>query len=104
MSRRTVLIEAPANLGLRPPAPGAVPGCGKLPGARRDQELSRALDAVDSAEPGGLFPGELRALVAPLVASPRCAGLQLTVYDPDRDATEMPGARLLTELLTRVLR
>ncbi|MEU5832505.1 arginase family protein [Streptomyces diacarni] len=62
------------------------------------------LPAVDSAEPGGLFPGELRALLAPLVASPRCAGFQLTVYDPDRDAAEMPGARLLAELLTEVLR
>ncbi|HEY3478317.1 MAG TPA: hypothetical protein VGL02_05375 [Streptomyces sp.] len=27
MERSAVLIDAPSNLGLRPPVPGAVPGC-----------------------------------------------------------------------------
>ncbi|MFH8568560.1 arginase family protein [Streptomyces sp. NPDC017993] len=45
--RRTVLIDAPSNLGLRPPAPGTVPGCYKLAGALRDQGLLRRLGAQD---------------------------------------------------------
>lgn len=28
--RNIVVIDAPSNLGLRPPAPGTVPGCYKL--------------------------------------------------------------------------
>lgn len=60
------------------------------------------MPAVDSAEPGGLQPDELRDLLRPLVGSPRCAGFQLTIYDPDRD----PGLRcaaLLVELLRDAL-
>ncbi|WP_344533324.1 arginase family protein [Streptomyces albiaxialis] len=60
------------------------------------------LPAVDSTEPGGLFPDELRALLRPLADSPRCVGFQLTIYDPDRDP-EAEGARLLTDLVADVL-
>jgi arginase len=42
------VIDAPSNLGLRPPAPGLVPGCAKLPGALRDHGLVRRLDAEDA--------------------------------------------------------
>lgn len=45
--RRTVLIDAPSNLGLRPPAPGTVPGCYKLPGALRDRQLLHRLAALE---------------------------------------------------------
>ncbi|MFH8634472.1 arginase family protein [Streptomyces lydicus] len=45
--RRTVLIDAPSNLGLRPPAPGCVPGCYKLAGALREQGLLRRLGALE---------------------------------------------------------
>ncbi|MGY5132621.1 arginase family protein, partial [Streptomyces nigrescens] len=45
--RRTVLIDAPSNLGLRPPAPGTVPGCYKLAGALREQGLLRRLGALE---------------------------------------------------------
>jgi arginase len=61
------------------------------------------LPAVDSTEPGGLQPDELTAMLAPLLASPRCAGFQLTIYDPDRDDDQLSGAALLTELLAGVL-
>lgn len=40
-----VLLDAPSNLGLRPPAPGAVPGVYKLAGALRDQRLLERLGA-----------------------------------------------------------
>ncbi|MBQ0987146.1 arginase family protein [Streptomyces sp. F63] len=43
--RRTVLIDAPSNLGLRPPVPGTVPGCCKLAGALREQRLLERLGA-----------------------------------------------------------
>lgn len=52
------------------------------------------MPAVDSPDPGGLFPDELLALLGPLVRSPRCVGLNITVYDPDLDADGTAGALL----------
>jgi arginase len=37
--RNIVVLDAPSNLGLRPPAPGTVPGCYKLAGALREQRI-----------------------------------------------------------------
>ncbi|MFF2776110.1 arginase family protein [Streptomyces sp. NPDC058052] len=45
--KKIVLVDAPSNLGLRPPAPGVVPGCYKLAGALREQDLLRRLDAEE---------------------------------------------------------
>ncbi|MFD7664033.1 arginase family protein [Streptomyces sp. NPDC059788] len=59
------------------------------------------MPAVDSPDPGGLLTGELRELLAPLAASPRCVGIDLTVYDPDLDP-EGAGAALLADLLEGV--
>lgn len=42
------VLDAPTNLGLRPPVPGAVPGCAKAPGALRDHGLLSRLDARDA--------------------------------------------------------
>jgi arginase len=42
-----VLLDAPSNLGLRPPAEGVVPGCYKAPGALRDHGLLTRLGATD---------------------------------------------------------
>lgn len=42
-----IVLDAPSNLGLRPPAPGAVPGVYKLAGALRDKRLLERLGAVD---------------------------------------------------------
>jgi arginase len=42
---QVVVIDAPSNLGLRPPAPGVVPGVYKLAGALRDQRLVDRLGA-----------------------------------------------------------
>lgn len=47
------LLEAPSNLGLRPPAPSTVPGCAKAPGALRDAGLQRRVPARDA---GHLVP------------------------------------------------
>lgn len=45
--RRMVVLDAPSNLGLRPPAEGVVPGCYKLPWALRDAGLLPRLGASD---------------------------------------------------------
>ena len=44
---RIVVVDAPSNLGLRPPRPGVVPGCYKLAGALRDQGVLARLGADD---------------------------------------------------------
>jgi arginase len=43
--------------------------------------------AVDSPDPGGLTPEELAILLKTVSQSKRCAGMQMTIYDPtlDRD-------------------
>jgi arginase len=51
--RDIVLLDAPSNLGLRPPAPGAVPGVYKLAGALRDRRL---LERLEAAEGGVVVP------------------------------------------------
>ncbi|HEY3470849.1 MAG TPA: arginase family protein [Amycolatopsis sp.] len=51
---KPVLIDAPSNLGLRPPAEGAVPGCYKTPGVLRDLGILRRLGAADG---GVVTPG-----------------------------------------------
>jgi arginase len=45
--RPVTILDAPSNLGLRAPAPGLVPGCYKLAGAIRDQQLLQRLGARD---------------------------------------------------------
>ncbi|MFE4691315.1 arginase family protein [Streptomyces sp. NPDC056749] len=56
------------------------------------------MPAVDSPDDGGLFPGELASLLHPLVGSPRCVGLNVTIYDPDLDPDGTAGT-LLTDLV-----
>jgi arginase len=46
--REIALLDAPSNLGLRPPAPGVAPGCNKLAGALRDQRLLTRLKAREA--------------------------------------------------------
>jgi arginase len=63
--RRIAVLDAPTNLGLRPPTPTSVPGCAKAPGALRDQGLVAALGARDAGcltparyDPGDWRPGD----------------------------------------------
>ncbi|WP_251048155.1 arginase family protein [Halomonas sp. ISL-56] len=53
-----MILDAPSNLGLRPPENGAVPGCYKLPWALRDRGLLKAIGAEDG---GGLVPPRYRS-------------------------------------------
>ena len=58
------------------------------------------MPAVDSPEPGGLMPGELVSLLAPLVSHPRALGLSLTIYDPALDPDRSCARRLVSLLET----
>ncbi len=63
--RRIAVLDAPSNLGLRPPTPHSVPGCAKAPGALRDHGLVARLGARDAGchtpprfDPGDWRPGD----------------------------------------------
>jgi len=63
--RRIAVLDAPSNLGLRPPTPSSVPGCAKAPGALRDRGLVARLGARDAGchtaprfDPGEWQPGD----------------------------------------------
>jgi len=63
--RRIAVLDAPTNLGLRPPTPTSVPGCAKAPGALRDHGLVARLQARDAGcltppryDPGDWRPGD----------------------------------------------
>ncbi|MFE4826615.1 arginase family protein [Streptomyces sp. NPDC056672] len=60
------------------------------------------MPAVDSPDPGGLLPAELAVLLRTLVRSERCAGLNVTIYDPDLDPEGTAGA-LLADLIVGAL-
>ena len=62
------------------------------------------MPAVDSRQDDGLTYGELSALLRPVFETGRVTGMQVTIYDPDRDVDGVAGARLvewLVELLNR---
>lgn len=61
------------------------------------------MPAVDSPQPDGLAYEELTALIRPLLESDFAAGMQVTIYDPDRDPEGIAGEQLagwLVKLLT----
>ena len=62
---RIAVLDAPSNLGLRPPTATSVPGCAKAPGALRDHGLVGRLRARDAGcltppryDPGDWQPGD----------------------------------------------
>ncbi|GAA4079144.1 arginase family protein [Nonomuraea soli] len=58
------------------------------------------MPAVDSPDPGGLTHGELRALLAPLLADPGCLGLTVAIFDPDLDQDGRHAAALTDTLVS----
>ncbi|TDC75486.1 arginase family protein [Streptomyces hainanensis] len=60
------------------------------------------MPAVDSPDDGGLLPDELAPLLRALTGSPRCVGLNVTIYDPDLDP-DGSYAALLADLLVSAL-
>lgn len=59
------------------------------------------MPAVDSPEPDGLDPGTLVSVVRTLVASPGAVGMDVTIYDPDRDP-ELRHGREIVDMLASV--
>ena len=91
---RRVVIDAPSNLGLRPPMPGTVPGCYKLPWALRDRGLLARIEAVDGGavvppryDRGGWEPGDGVFNAAGIAAYSRALAGRL---GPRLDAGEFP--------------
>ncbi len=60
--RSIVVVDAPSNLGLAPPRPGAEPGCRGLASALRDQGIVGRIGAKDG---GGVTPPSYSADVDP---------------------------------------
>jgi arginase len=58
--------------------------------------------AVDSPEADGLTFEQLTAVLRRLLESPRAVGLDLTIYDPDRDPG-LHGGHRLAEVLVAAL-
>jgi arginase len=58
------------------------------------------MPAVDAPDPGGIAYAELELLLAGLVNTPRCLGVELTVFDPDYDPDGQYAAELVELLVT----
>ncbi|OEJ34451.1 arginase family protein [Streptomyces subrutilus] len=84
--------------GLRPPA-----AAGFWVHLDADVLDPSVMPAVDSPDPGGLLPDELAELLGVLVNSPRCVGVNVTIYDPDLDPDGRAGA-LLADLVAGAFR
>jgi arginase len=63
---------------------------------------AEVMPAVDSPDPGGLQHEHLRRLLKPILASPRCVGLDVGIFDPDLDPDGRYAAEL-TDTLVAVL-
>jgi arginase len=57
------------------------------------------MPAVDAPDPGGIAYTELELLIAGLVATPHCLGVEITVFDPDYDPTGTYAAELVEALV-----
>ena len=55
--------------------------------------------AVDSSDPGGLTPEDLAILLKTVGQSKRCAGMQITIYDPTLDRDGVCGNRIVEILV-----
>jgi arginase len=59
------------------------------------------MPAVDSPETGGMTPHELSTLLKAAVSSDRCAGMEITIYDPTLDPAGR-GADLIVNMLAGI--
>src|SRR3954447_3750699 len=93
--RRIAVLDAPTNLGLRPPTATSVPGCAKAPGALRDHGLLTRLGARDAGclpppryDPGDWRPGDGVAHATQIAAYSRALADRIGAI---LDAGEFPG-------------
>jgi arginase len=54
---------------------------------------------VDAPDPGGIAYTELELLIAGLVGTPQCLGVEITVFDPDYDPTGTYAAEIVETLV-----
>jgi arginase len=59
------------------------------------------MPAVDSPDPGGMTPAELTTSLKKAIASSKCVGIEVTIYDPERDPNGR-YARLIVDILSDV--
>jgi arginase len=57
------------------------------------------MPAVDAPDPGGIAYAELELLLAGLVSTPRCLGVEITVFDPDYDPDGRHAAEIVDLLV-----
>jgi arginase len=57
------------------------------------------MPAVDSPDPGGMTPTELTRSLKKAIASSKCVGMEVTIYDPERDPTGR-CAKLIVDILS----
>ncbi|MBO4210947.1 arginase family protein, partial [Micromonospora echinofusca] len=57
------------------------------------------MPAVDAPDPGGIAFAELEILLAGLVDTPHCLGVELTVFDPDYDPAGAYAAEIVETLV-----
>jgi arginase len=61
------------------------------------------MPAVDSPDPGGMTPSELTELLKRVIGSRKCVGMEVTIYDPERDPTRR-CAKLIVDILSDVFK
>src|SRR5689334_11156228 len=98
-----------AGIGTRPVPTLRVEGAARSARWARDQLVDCAgywvhidvdvldpavMPAVDAPEPGGIAFPELEILLAGLVESPHCLGVEITVFDPDYDPDGLYAAEI----------
>jgi arginase len=60
---------------------------------------AEVMPAVDSPDPGGIDHVQLQMLLRPLLASPKCIGIDVGIYDPDLDPDGIYAAELTDTLV-----
>jgi arginase len=60
---------------------------------------AEVMPAVDSPDPGGINHAQLRALLRPLLAAPKCVGIDVGIFDPDLDPDGFYAAELTDTLV-----
>ena len=75
MKKKVAILDAPSNLGLRPPHPGHLPGVWQLPTALRAKSLLEQLEAMEA---GKVSPPEYST--EPDICTGFRNGLKITAY------------------------
>jgi arginase len=67
-----------------------------------DALTTEAFPAIDYPQPGGLHWPQLDGLAAAALSDPRCAGVSVVIYNPERDA-DGTGAETVVDFVCRLV-